>query len=123
MRWELMVKAHKNKRRRWKIERKSIYLRWKRMVARCYLPNTEDYPRYGEQGITVCDTWRYDFHSFQAWCLSVIDYPAEGRENYVEIHRLDNNGNYEPDNCVLITPSEHSILTHQDRTKESYHYV
>ena len=71
-----------------------IYFTWCSMKQRCYNPNDEKYPDYGGRGIVVCDRWR---DSFEAFYEDVSKLPDFKREGYT-INRIDNDGNYEPDN-------------------------
>jgi len=64
---------------------------WLAMKQRCRNPNHPEYPRYGGRGITVCDRWADSFESFLA---DMGDRP-EG----FTLDRVDNEGNYEPENC------------------------
>jgi len=41
-----------------------IYKVWRGMIRRCHNKAYHRYHDYGGRGITVCDEWRYDFHSF-----------------------------------------------------------
>lgn len=69
---------------------------WKAMNQRCYNQNATYYSEYGGRGIRVCDRWRYSFKNFLA---DMGHLPASDSE----IEREDNNGNYEPGNCVWST--------------------
>ena len=74
---------------------------WYDMKRRC---NNPAYKHYGGRGIIVCDEWEADFPAFEKWALS------NGYKEGLAIHRIDNDGNYEPDNCEFLTCSAHSSL-------------
>lgn len=67
------------------------YSSWQAMKSRCYDKNDKDYPRWGGRGITVCDEWKNSFVQF---------YKDMGeRPSGHTIDRINNEGNYEPENC------------------------
>jgi hypothetical protein len=72
--------------------RSRVYGIWGGMKKRCYNPNSKSYPDYGGRGITVCSRWLNSFENF----LADMGEPPTG----TSIERNDNNGNYEPKNCV-----------------------
>lgn len=71
---------------------------WKAMKDRCYGDGRSDYHNYRGRGITVCKRWRDSFIAF----LSDMG----SRPDNTSLERIDNDGNYEPDNCCWATPEE-----------------
>lgn len=70
-----------------------LYGAWKNMLNRCENPDNRNYHHYGGRGITVCDEW-HEFSNFIKWSDSV-----GGKPNGYSLDRIDNNGNYCPENC------------------------
>ena len=67
------------------------YKSWTMMKQRCENRNNPKYPSYGGRGITVCARWE----SFDAFLADMGE-----RQVGFSIERLDNDGHYEPGNCV-----------------------
>lgn len=76
-----------------------LYCVWLAIKNRCYNFNNKQYHNYGGRGIKVCKEWCDDVESFIKWCL------RNGYKKGLEIDRIDNNGNYEPNNCRFIDKS------------------
>lgn len=70
------------------------------MLSRCFNKNEHHYPDWGGRGITVCDEWRSSFDSFERWALS------NGYADNLSIDRINNDGNYCPENCRWATAKE-----------------
>ena len=81
------------------------------MRRRCYSPKCKVYKHYGSRGITVCDAWRNSYPAYRAWAL------ANGYKPGLSIDRIDNDGNYCPENCRVVTKSANN-----GRTRRTHFY-
>lgn len=79
-----------------------IYNIWSCMRRRCFDVNNHKYKDYGERGITVCDRWRDDFEAFYE---DVSKLPHFEEQGYT-LDRIDNDGNYEPNNVRWATAKQ-----------------
>lgn len=87
----------------------ALYLRWRAMKDRCERPRNAEYRNYGGRGIRVCGRWQ-TFENFRS------DMGATFQEA-LEIDRRDNEGNYEPSNCLWVSHTTNS------RNKRTNHYL
>ena len=76
------------------------------MIQRCTNKNNKRFSDYGGRGILICDRWLESFENFYADM-------GERLSKDHSIDRIDNNGNYEPNNC------QWSDREHQQRNQRA----
>jgi hypothetical protein len=67
------------------------YRSWHMMLQRCFNPKNTGYKNYGGRGITVCSRWKKSFSNFYS--------DMGNRPKGKTLNRINNEGNYEPNNC------------------------
>lgn len=85
------------------------YRCWSGMLSRCNNPHATNYERYGGRGITVCERW----HRFDNFLADMGETPKG-----LTLERVDNSGNYEPNNCRWATRKEQQSNTRSNRRLE-----
>lgn len=71
-----------------------VYRAWQGIKQRCFNPKRKAYKNYGGRGITMYPEWVNDFQAFYDY---VSKLPHFGEAGY-SLDRINNDGNYEPDN-------------------------
>lgn len=73
-----------------------LYRKFTDMKTRCYNTNRKDYKNYGGRGIKICNEWLNNPKKFIEWAIK------NNWNSSLQIDRIDNDGNYEPNNCRFI---------------------
>ena len=74
-----------------------VYMIYKCMMNRVRNPHPYYHRRYIEKNIGVCDEWNGHPEVFCEWALK------NGYKKGLSLDRIDNDGDYSPDNCRFVT--------------------
>lgn len=85
-----------------KLRNHRLYNVWNGIKQRCNNPNNQRYNMYGGRGIKICDEWNDNFKNFYDWAMD-NGYNENAKYGECTIDRINNNGNYEPDNCRIVS--------------------
>lgn len=69
------------------------YATWGNMIQRCTNPNNHKYDYYLGKGVSVCDSWK----RFENFYSDIGEIP-----DGMSLERVDVDGDYCPENCILI---------------------
>lgn len=86
-----------------------LYRIWTGMKSRCYYNKNIEYKNYGGRGITICDEWLDNFMNFYNWAIN------NGYDDKLTIDRMNNNGDYEPQNCRWVNMKKQENNRHNNR--------
>ena len=86
-----------------------LYGIWSHAKSRCNNTNNTRYSDYGGRGIKICDEWNEDYARFKDWSLK------NGYKENLTLDRIDNNGNYTPQNCRWATAKQQQRNTNRNR--------
>jgi hypothetical protein len=92
-------------------QKERLYNIWNGMKNRCFNEKDKNYKNYGARGIKVCDEWQNDYVSFRKWAIE------NGYKSKLSIDRINNNGNYCPENCRWATK-----IVQNNNTRQN-HYI
>lgn len=90
-----------------------VYNLWKHIKRRCFCKSFKRYNDWGGRGITMFKDWIDNPVAFREYVINLPHYNEEGRT----LDRINNDGNYEPNNLRWATYKEQS---NNRRTRRSF---
>ena len=87
---------------------------WHSMKQRCLINTNRNYKLYGGRGIKICNEWlnkENGFINFYNWAIN------NGYKDNLTIDRINNNGDYKPNNCRWVSQKQ------QSNNRRTNHYI
>ena len=78
------------------------HMRWSLMKIRCLKNYDKGYKNYGGRGITIYPKWIESYEAYRDYILSLPNAMEDG----LSVDRINNDGNYEPNNLRWATHVE-----------------
>lgn len=86
-----------------------FYQTWRDVLERTGNPHNQAYERYGGRGIKVCDKWSTFEGFLEDMYESYLEHSESHGEKQTTIDRINNDGNYEKNNCKWSTYKEQAL--------------
>ncbi|MBQ7705132.1 MAG: hypothetical protein IJT73_06890 [Selenomonadaceae bacterium] len=88
-----------------------LYYIWRGIKCRCFNVNDAFFIDYGGRGISIYPEWIDNFQAFYDYVSTLENFGKEG----CSLDRINNNGNYEPNNLRWANASEQQRNSRQNR--------